>query len=63
MQGQGKPDGPSVKVDWQLDEKIVDTLNRMEAQAEMSVEEMVTIALRRYISQHKDYLPEEVHFK
>jgi hypothetical protein len=56
MKGQGEPWGPVKKVDWEVDSDIVQKLEEMERYSEMSIQNLVHIALRRFISAHKDYL-------
>ena len=47
-----------VQFNIQIDEEIVETMNEMEKYSKISKEEHVETALRRYITSHKDYLPE-----
>lgn len=59
MKGQGKPQGPVIEVNWEVEEMLVEKLKKMENFSAMSVQELVHIALRRFISQHSDYLPKD----
>lgn len=54
-----KPKGDLVKVQYELEKEIVDCIAAMEAHTKMSATTLVGTALKRYISQHKDYLPED----
>lgn len=57
--GAKTPTVPTAKLEVMVDAKIVEALAVMEKYSKISKEELVTIALRRFISGHKDYLPED----
>ena len=47
-----------VKVELELDAKVAEQLTIMENFSKISRFELVDTALKRFISQHKDYFPE-----
>lgn len=57
--GENKPKGQLVKAEFELEKTIVDQLKAMESHTKISQSELVTTALKRFISQHKDYFPED----
>ena len=56
MRGQGKPVGEVQEVNWNIEKRVVDQLSHMQKGSSSTVEEMVHIALNRFISTHKDWL-------
>lgn len=43
----------------EIDKTLVDQLNVMESHTGISKEELLSTALKRFISAHKDYFPED----
>lgn len=56
--GESKPKVTTVRVELELEKQVADQLQQMEDHTKMSKGELATIALKRFISQHKDYFPE-----
>ena len=56
--GESKPKVETVKIELDLEKSVVEQLKAMEDFTKISKSEHVCIALKRYISQHKDYFPE-----
>ena len=54
-----KSNGPTVKVELNLEKTLADQLLQMESYTKISKSEIVTTALLRFISAHKDYFPDE----
>lgn len=55
---QGKSGGPLKKIEFELEARIVDSLQVMETFTKIPKSEIVTIAVKRFIATHKDYFPE-----
>ena len=49
--------GPTKKVEVNLDAEIAAKLAAMEKHSKLSSSELTNMALKRFISQHKDFLP------
>ena len=47
------------KIEFELDVKIIKQFEAMEKHTKISKSELASIALKRFISQHKDYLPDD----
>ncbi|MBI3557352.1 MAG: hypothetical protein HY074_13895 [Deltaproteobacteria bacterium] len=56
--GEKRPIGPTVKVELDLEREVADQLFQMEKYTKISKSEIVTTALLRFISAHKDYFPD-----
>lgn len=56
--GETKKTGPTVKVELDLEKHLAEQLQQMESHTKISKSEIVTTALKRFISSHKDYFPE-----
>lgn len=56
---RSKPEPPFVKPDWKVEEKIVAAFKKMEKLSKQTSDEMVHVALKQYISRHKDWMPKE----
>ena len=56
--GQKRVIGPTVKVELDLEREIADQLLAMEGYTKIAKSEIVTVALKRFISAHKDYFPD-----
>ncbi len=52
-------DGPTEKLQIELEKKVHDKLNRMTKNTQLSASEIVNTALKRFISAHKDFLGED----
>jgi Fe-S cluster biosynthesis and repair protein YggX len=48
-----------VKVEVELDKKIIETIRAMESYTNRSTTLLMETALKRFIATHKDYLPED----
>ncbi|MGE4232200.1 MAG: hypothetical protein AB7F43_02625 [Bacteriovoracia bacterium] len=48
-----------VKTNIELEKELVEKLEVMESHTKISKGELVSTALKRFISQHKDYFPED----
>ncbi len=57
MRNDYKLKGKTVKVEIELEQGVVDTLKAMEEFSKFTRGEITNTALKRYISQHKDFLP------
>lgn len=57
--GETGKSGPKGKLELELEAKIIEQLGVMEGYTKISRNELVTIALKRFISQHKDYFPDD----
>ncbi|MEW6056042.1 MAG: hypothetical protein AB1540_05455 [Bdellovibrionota bacterium] len=51
--------GPIVKLEVELEKTIVEQLTLMESHTKITRSELVTTALKRFISAHKDYFPDD----
>ena len=61
MRSPNSPDKsrvPTQKVELELEAKIVEALQAMEAFTKIPKAEIVTTAVKRFIATHKDYFPE-----
>lgn len=56
--GEAKQKGPCAKIELELEKTLIEQLHIMESHTKISKEDLVTTALKRFISQHKDYFPE-----
>ena len=56
LKGMGKPEGPTEEVKWKIEKKVVDQLDTMHSNCDHTVEELVLMAIKKFISQHKDWL-------
>jgi|LakMenEpi03Aug12_release.lakeMendotaPanAssembly.Ray.scaffolds.fasta_scaffold3769193_1 hypothetical protein len=59
MRDSYKLKGPTVKVELELEKHVVETLQAMEGFSKFTKAEITNTALKRYISQHKDFLPSD----
>ncbi len=57
MRDDYKIKGPTVKVTFEVEKDIADRLVHMETFSKHSQSELTNTALKRFISQHKDFLP------
>jgi hypothetical protein len=57
MRDDYKLQGPTAKVSVELEKPVAEILADMEKHAKLSQAEIVNTALKRFISQHKDFLP------
>jgi hypothetical protein len=51
--------GPTVKVELELEKHVAETLKAMEDFSKFKQSEIANTAMKRYISQHKDFLPSD----
>lgn len=58
MKNEFNKPAKTVKVELELDAKVAEQLTIMENYSKLSRFELVDTALKRFISQHKDYFPE-----
>ena len=56
---ESKQSAPTVKVELEIEKAIAEQLNAMEAFTKIPKTDLVSTALKRFISQHKDYFPED----
>ena len=56
--GEIKPVVPTAKVELEIEKKLVDQLATMETHTKIPKGELVSTALKRFISAHKDYFPD-----
>ena len=56
--GEKRTIGPTVKVELDLERELAEQLSVMEGYTKISKSEIVTIAMKRFISAHKDYFPD-----
>jgi hypothetical protein len=57
MRESYKLKGKTVKVELELEKSVAETLQAMEEFSKFTRSEISNTALKRYISQHKDFLP------
>ncbi|MBI3544779.1 MAG: hypothetical protein HY075_16025 [Deltaproteobacteria bacterium] len=57
--GETKKSGPTAKIELELEKTLIEQLQQMEGYTKISKSEIVTTALLRFISSHKDYFPPE----
>lgn len=57
MKEDYKIQGPVTKISVEVEKEIAEKLVLMEKYSKFSVSEITNTALKRYISQHKDFLP------
>lgn len=55
--GEKAPVVPTIKVELELELDVKNKLTTMESHTKISRSELTNIALKRFISQHKDYFP------
>lgn len=48
---------PLKKLEIDVEADVVETLEKMSAHTELTLAELANTAIRRFISQHKDFLP------
>lgn len=54
--------GPTKKAEFNLDPKIIEQIDAMASYTKISRDELMTIAMKRFISGHKDYFPPDFKF-
>jgi hypothetical protein len=59
MRENYKLNGPLTNLNVQLEAEMVETLQVMEKHVNIPVAELVNTAIKRYISAHNDFLPNE----
>ena len=59
MRGQGKPTGDVEQVSWKIETKLVSQLKQMQEVSGEELEDLVHLALKRFISTHKDWLRQD----
>lgn len=57
--GEKRPTEPMGKLEIELESKLIDQLQVMEKFTKISRSELLSTALRRFISAHKDYFPDD----
>lgn len=57
MKSDYKITKPTGKMDVQIEQTLIDSLKSMETYTKHSVSELVNTAVKRFVSQHKDFLP------
>lgn len=63
MKADYKIEGKTSKVEVQVEEKVAQVLQLMAGYSKFSISELANTALKRFISQHKDFLPPEAREK
>ena len=58
-----QPKGPLVKVQYEIEKDVVECIQAMEKHTKINASLLVGQALRRYITHHKDYLPDDYEKK
>jgi hypothetical protein len=51
--------GQKSKVEIEIEKEVADRLHKMEGYTKLSASEIANTALKRFIAQHKDFLPPE----
>ena len=59
MLDQYKIDGPTAKIEIEIEQDVIRLIRAMEAHKKFSFSEITNTALKRFISQHSDFLPFE----
>lgn len=59
MRDDYKLQGETVRVELQLEKAVAEALDKMEKFSKHSKGELTNTALKRFISQHKDFMPRE----
>lgn len=59
MREDYKLKGTTAKIEFELEKDIVEKLGAMEGFVKLTKSELANTALKRFIAQHKDFLPEE----
>lgn len=59
MRSDYKIEGDTVRIEIQVEKVVAEALERMEKFSKHSKSELTNTALKRFISQHKDFLPRE----
>jgi hypothetical protein len=59
MKHKEMPKGPLVKAEYEIEKDVADIIKAMEKHTKIPAATLVTTALKRFISAHKDYLPED----
>jgi hypothetical protein len=59
MRDDYKITGAKKKVELEVESKVVEILESMEKYTKHSVSEIANTALKRFIAQHKDFLPRD----
>jgi metal-responsive CopG/Arc/MetJ family transcriptional regulator len=57
MRSDYKLKGQTVKVEIEIEKEVAEVIKAMEDHSKFSRSEITNTALKRYISQHKDFLP------
>lgn len=52
--------GKTCKIEIELEKEVFETMKKMVNYQQLSSSEIINTALKRFISQHKDYLPASV---
>ena len=62
MREDYKIKGSVEKLQIEIEKEVVETLKKMEAHTKLTASEIANTALKRFISQHKDFLPPAKHW-
>lgn len=57
--GETKPVVQTAKVELEIEKKLIEQLSAMETHTKIPKGEIVSVALKRFISAHKDYFPDD----
>lgn len=57
--GEAKKTGPTGTLNIEIEKLLIDQLQVMEDFTKIPKAELLTTALKRFISQHKDYFPDD----
>ena len=63
MRDDYKIKGPTVKVELEVEPSVLENLQKMEIFTKLTKSEITNTALKRFITQHKDFLPPEAEKK
>ena len=61
MKEDYKIKAPTKKIEIEVETKVAEQLIAMEGFTQIKVSEIANTALKRFISQHKDFLPKSAH--
>ena len=59
MKHKEMPKGPLVRAEYEIEKEVAEVIKAMEKHTKIPAATLVTTALKRFISAHKDYLPDD----
>lgn len=63
MRDDYKISNPTAPLTIQIEKDVLETLQTMEKHTKLSSSEIINTAIKRFISQHKDFLPADFNAK